>query len=51
MSAVANGVNDAYGAEIILTPAQGSMEAAIDLARSMQAAGEGKILRSVLQSR
>lgn len=34
----------AYGAEIILTPALGSMEAAIDLARSMQAAGEGKIL-------
>jgi len=34
----------AYGAEIILTPASGSMEAAIDLARSMQAAGEGKIL-------
>jgi cysteine synthase B len=34
----------AYGAEIILTPAAGSMEAAIDLARSMEAAGEGKIL-------
>lgn len=34
----------AYGAEIILTPASGSMEAAIDLARSMEAAGEGKIL-------
>ncbi len=34
----------AYGAEIILTPAAGSMEAAIDLARSMEAAGKGKIL-------
>jgi S-sulfo-L-cysteine synthase (O-acetyl-L-serine-dependent) len=34
----------AYGADIILTPAAGSMEAAIDLARAMQAAGEGKIL-------
>ncbi len=34
----------AYGAKIILTPAAGSMEAAIDLARSMEAAGEGKIL-------
>lgn len=34
----------AYGAEIILTPAQGSMEAAIDLARSMEANGEGRIL-------
>jgi len=34
----------AYGAEIILTPATGSMEAAIDLARSMEAQGLGKIL-------
>ncbi|MCQ8127124.1 cysteine synthase CysM [Methylomonas rivi] len=34
----------AYGAEIILTPAQGSMEAAIDLARSMEADGQGRIL-------
>lgn len=34
----------AYGAEIILTPAKGSMEAAIDLARGMEAEGEGKIL-------
>jgi cysteine synthase B len=34
----------AYGAEIILTPASGSMEAAIDLARSMEAAGQGRIL-------
>lgn len=34
----------AYGAEIILTPAKGSMEAAIDLARSMEAEGKGRIL-------
>jgi S-sulfo-L-cysteine synthase (O-acetyl-L-serine-dependent) len=34
----------AYGAEIILTPAAGSMEAAIDLARQMQADGAGRIL-------
>ncbi|MGZ4960225.1 MAG: cysteine synthase CysM [Methylomonas sp.] len=34
----------AYGAEIILTPAAGSMEAAIDLARTMEARGEGCIL-------
>ncbi|QSA96773.1 cysteine synthase CysM [Methylococcus sp. EFPC2] len=34
----------AYGAEIILTPAEGSMEAAIDLAREMEARGEGLVL-------
>jgi len=34
----------AYGADIILTPAAGSMEAAIDLARTMQDNGKGKIL-------
>jgi len=34
----------AYGAEIILTPAEGSMEAAIDLARKMEAEGKGRIL-------
>ena len=34
----------AYGAEIIQTPAAGSMEGAIDLARAMQAEGKGKIL-------
>ncbi|MCK9635377.1 MAG: cysteine synthase CysM [Methylobacter tundripaludum] len=34
----------AYGAEIILTPAAGSMEAAIDLAREMEAAGQGRVL-------
>ncbi|CAD6875905.1 cysteine synthase CysM [Methylomonas fluvii] len=34
----------AYGAEIILTPAKASMEGAIDLARAMEARGEGRIL-------
>ena len=34
----------AFGAEIVLTPKEGSMEAAIDRARAMQAAGEGRIL-------
>jgi S-sulfo-L-cysteine synthase (O-acetyl-L-serine-dependent) len=34
----------AYGAEIILTPAAGSMEGAIDLSREMEANGEGRIL-------
>jgi cysteine synthase B len=34
----------AFGAEIILTPASGSMEAAIDLSRAMEARGEGRIL-------
>ena len=34
----------AYGAELILTPASGSMEAAIDLARELEAQGKGKIL-------
>jgi S-sulfo-L-cysteine synthase (O-acetyl-L-serine-dependent) len=34
----------AYGAEIILTPASGSMEGAIDLSREMEANGEGRIL-------
>jgi cysteine synthase B len=33
-----------YGAEITLTPAAGSMEAAIDLAREMEARGEGRVL-------
>ena len=34
----------AFGADIILTPRAGSMEAAIDLAAEMQARGEGKVL-------
>lgn len=33
-----------YGAEIRLTPAEGSMEAAIDLARALEQRGEGRIL-------
>ena len=44
MSAERRAAMKAYGAEIILTPAQGSMEAAIDLARHMEARGEGRIL-------
>jgi len=34
----------AYGADLILTPAAQSMEGAIDLARKMEAQGEGRIL-------
>ena len=34
----------AYGATIILTPAEKSMEGAIDLSRKMEAEGKGKIL-------
>lgn len=34
----------AFGAEIILVPAEGSMEAAIDLAREMESRGDGRIL-------
>jgi cysteine synthase B len=34
----------AFGAEIILTPSQGSMEAAIDRARQMEGEGKGRIL-------
>jgi len=34
----------AYGAELVLTPREGSMEGAIDLAREMEAAGQGRIL-------
>lgn len=34
----------AYGAEIVLTPQAGSMEAAIDLSRRMESEGQGRIL-------
>jgi len=34
----------AYGAEIVLTPQEGSMEAAIDTARQLEAEGKGLIL-------
>lgn len=44
MSIERRAVMRAFGAEIILTPQQGSMEAAIDLARELQAKGEGHVL-------
>lgn len=44
MSAERRGSMKAYGAKIILTPAAGSMEAAIDLSRQMEAKGEGVVL-------
>ncbi|MGB0238714.1 MAG: cysteine synthase CysM [Cycloclasticus sp.] len=44
MSAERRASMKAYGADIILTPAAGSMEAAIDLAGKMQSEGKGLIL-------
>ena len=44
MSLERRAVMKAFGAEIVLTPAEGSMEAAIDQARAMEARGEGRIL-------
>jgi cysteine synthase B len=44
MSVERRAVMRAFGAEFVLTPAAGSMEAAIDRARAMEAAGEGRIL-------
>jgi cysteine synthase B len=44
MSVERRAVMKAFGAEIILTPREGSMEAAIDLARKMQAEGAGRVL-------
>jgi len=44
MSVERRAVMKAYGAEIILTPREGSMEAAIDLSNEMEAKGEGKVL-------
>ena len=41
MSAERRGVMRSFGAEIILTPQAGSMEAAIDLANAMEADGQG----------
>lgn len=44
MSVERRAVMKAFGAEIILTPAEGSMEAAIDLSREMAANGDGLVL-------
>jgi cysteine synthase B len=44
MSVERRAVMKAYGADLMLTPKQGSMEAAIDKARELEAAGEGVIL-------
>lgn len=44
MSEERRGSMKAFGAEIILTPAEGSMEAAIDLSRQMEEKGEGIVL-------
>jgi cysteine synthase B len=44
MSLERRGVMRAFGADIVLTPREGSMEAAIDLARQMEADGAGRVL-------
>jgi cysteine synthase B len=44
MSVERRAVMKAYGAELILVPQEGGMESAIDLARCMEADGEGKVL-------
>jgi cysteine synthase B len=44
MSVERRAVMKAYGAELILVPKEGGMEAAIDLARCMANDGEGKVL-------
>jgi cysteine synthase B len=44
MSAERRAGMKAYGADIILTPKDGGMEAAIDLARRMESEGQGKVL-------
>ncbi|MEO5702599.1 MAG: cysteine synthase CysM [Gammaproteobacteria bacterium] len=44
MSVERRSMMKAFGAEIILTPRAGSMEAAIDLSRKMQGEGKGKVL-------
>jgi cysteine synthase B len=44
MSVERRAVMKAFGAEIVLTSADGSMEEAIDVSREMEAKGEGKVL-------
>lgn len=44
MSAERRAVMKAFGAEVVLTPEAGSMEAAIEVARDMERRGEGRIL-------
>ena len=44
MSVERRGVMRAFGAEILLTPQEGSMEAAIDRAREMERRGDGRVL-------
>jgi cysteine synthase B len=44
MSVERRAVMKAFGAEIIITSREGSMEGAIDLANAMEARGEGKVL-------
>ncbi len=44
MSVERRAIMKAYGAKIIMTPAEGGMEAAIDLARNMVVRGEGHML-------
>jgi cysteine synthase B len=44
MSIERRAVMKAFGADLVLTPKEGSMEAAIDKARELEAAGEGMIL-------
>jgi cysteine synthase B len=44
MSVERRAVMKAFGAELVLTPKEGSMEGAIDKAQALAAAGEGRIL-------
>jgi S-sulfo-L-cysteine synthase (O-acetyl-L-serine-dependent) len=44
MSLERRAIMQAFGAEMILTPSQGSMEAAIDCARQMEREGKGRVL-------
>lgn len=44
MSIERRSIMKAFGAEIVLTPRAGSIEAAIDLSRKMEAEGRGKVL-------